>query len=194
MYQLSSPYDNFHCITKSKLYLMDCMDLLWVQHSTWTGMAITSIVFILPNEEFVVARLLQNPQDFAKALSPFYGRANASIFGELLTEHLQLAAELIKAIMAEDNLKAEETEKSWYKNAREISSFLSSLNPYWSRRAWIKMFYEHLGLVKAEALNLINKDYKKGVKTQDLLEAGTLEMAMMMSDGIIRQFPYCFIN
>lgn len=164
--------------------------MLWEQHSTWTGMAITSIVLKLPNEEFVVARLLQNPVDFKKALSYFYDIAIALNFEKLLTEHLQLASEVIKATMDGDTYKAADLEKEWYGNADEISTLLGSINPYWSSEVWIKMFYEHLGIVKTQALDMINKNYKEAVDSQDLLEIGTLEMADIMYCGIIKQFPY----
>ncbi len=57
--------DIVDCITMNKLHLNNYVRLLWEQHSTWTGAAITSIVFKLPNEDPVVNRLLRNPQDFA---------------------------------------------------------------------------------------------------------------------------------
>lgn len=155
-------------------------------------MAVTSIIFKLPNEEFVVNRLLQNPVDFAIALNPFYGDRVSCNFAELLTEHLMLAAELIKAIMDGDNTKATTIEIRWYENGKEIAALLGCINPFWSREAWTMMFFEHLGFVKDMAMDMINKDYESNIKTYDKLEKGALEMADMISEGIIRQFPCRF--
>lgn len=180
------------CINGSELYLTNHIRVLWEQHSTWTGFAITSIVFELPNEEAVVNRLLQNPVDFAITLSLFYGDKIASSFAELLTEHLMLAADLIKAIMAGDNFKVQAIEKRWYENGEEIAELLGSINPCWSRSKWQSMFFEHLGFVKAMPVYMIDGDYEASVATYDALEKEALHMADMMSTGIIRQFPRKF--
>lgn len=173
----------------NKLHLINYVRLLWGQHSTWTAMAITSIVFKLPNEEAVVNRLLENPKDFASFLANFYGEEKASEFEHLLTEHLVLAAELFKAIMAKDKDKAKEIRDKWYKNAEEISIFLSEINPFWSREVWEEMFFDHLRFVEAIGVNLINGIYEKAIEAQDLLELEILEMADIMIEGILKQFP-----
>ena len=177
------------CITIKQLLLNNYVRLLWEQHTSWTGAAITSIVFELPNEDQVINRLLRNPRDFAAFLSNFYGEEIGNEFGELLTSHLVLAAELFKAIMAEDEEKAKEIRDEWYKNAEEISIFLSEINPFWSRQVWQEMFFEHLELVEALGVNLINGNYEEAIETQDLLELGGLEMADIMTEGILKQFP-----
>jgi hypothetical protein len=49
-------------------------------------------------------------------------------------------------------------------------------------------------LVKAEAFALLTKDYPAGIKVYDKIELQALEMADMMAEGIIKQFPYKFAN
>ena len=56
------------------------------------------------------------------------------------------------------------------------------------------MFYEHLALTKAEALSFLNKDYEAGVKLYDKIEKEALEMADMITDAIVKQFPQVFHN
>lgn len=56
------------------------------------------------------------------------------------------------------------------------------------------MLFQHLDFVKTEAVYMINKDYKASIETYDKLEIQGLEMADVMSEGIIKQFPckfYC---
>lgn len=54
------------------------------------------------------------------------------------------------------------------------------------------MLHEHLVLVKAEADAMLTKDYATNIKVYDKIESQALEMAEMMSYGIIKQFPYKF--
>ncbi len=176
------------CITQSELEIIKEFRLLWNQHSEWTRMAINAIVLMLPNEELTVNRLLRNPTDFGKAFSAFYGEAVGNRFADLLTEHLVLAADLVKAIMAGNTEEAEAINTRWYANAEEIAVFLGRINPCWSEAEWREMMFTHLGLVADEALTLINKEYQRNIDIYDLIEAQAMEMADTMSEGIIDQF------
>lgn len=181
-----------NCINKAELDLIEKMRLLWSQHANWTGAAITSIVLDTPNQEYVVDRLLRNPRDFGIALTPFYGKTCANKFNYLLTEHLQLAAQLIEAIMTNETCKGKQLKEAWYANGEEISLFLASINPYWSADEWKTMFYIHLDYIMEEVYHLIDGEYQQAIDVQDLLELEALEMGDMMAQGILRQFSYIF--
>jgi hypothetical protein len=178
--------------TKAEVDLMNNIRMLWEQHGAWTRMAIMSMFFGLPDEDLVINRLLQNPIDFANTFKLFYGDKIASKFSDLLKDHLVIASQLVKAAKAGDNKSATEAEKKWYENADEIAAFLSYINPYWSMESWKAMLHEHLALVKAEAVSMLTKDYAAGIKVYDKIESQALEMADMMSKGIIKQFPHKF--
>ncbi|MNI98258.1 hypothetical protein D3C81_2333940 [compost metagenome] len=51
------------------------------------------------------------------------------------------------------------------------------------------MFYDHLALTKAEAVTMLNKDYKTSVQLYDRIEREALMMADMISNAILIQFP-----
>lgn len=180
------------CKNAAEINLMNTMRSLWEQHAAWTRAAITSIVFSQPDEEFVTRRLLRNPKDFADALRPFYGDSIASKFSVLLTEHLVIASELVKALKAGLTKKAKEAEKRWYQNAKDIAAFLAQINPYWSEESWRAMMFEHLRLVTAEAAGMLRGNYQASIDATDENEEHVLEMADMMTDGIIMQFPEQF--
>lgn len=158
----------------------------------WTRATITSIVFNQPDEEFVTRRLLRNPKDFGDALRPYYGDSIASKFSELLTEHLVIAAELVKAIKAGLTKKSKDAEKKWYQNAKDIAAFLAEINPFWSEENWKAMMFEHLRLVTAEAAEMLRGNYQASIDATDQNEEHVLEMADMMINGIIMQFPEQF--
>jgi len=176
------------CITRTELEIMNRFRLLWNQHSEWTRMAITAIVFESPNEEETVTRLLRNPKDFAMTLRIFYGEIIANEFSDLLTEHLTLSAQLVEAIIAGNTEEVEKLNRRWYKNAEDIAELLGKINPCWSTEDWREMLFEHLRFVTEEAMTLINEEYQRNVDVYDELELQALKMADMMSEGIINQF------
>lgn len=179
-------------VSKARLDLNNLMRSLWAQHGEWTRMTINSLIQNLPDLAPTEQRLLRNPKDFAKVLRVFYGDSAASEFERLLTLHLTLAADLVKAAMAGDTKKAADIEKKWYENADDIAELLGSINPYWSVNAWKRMLHEHLRLVKQEAVDIIEKKYQKGISTYDTIEIQAQGMADMMTEGIARQFPQIF--
>lgn len=178
-----------HTCTKANIDLMNTLRTLWEQHDVWTRATITSIALDLPDVDLVTNRLLRNPEDFADALRPYYGNKAASKFSDLLKSHLVIAAQIVKASKAGDNQAAANAEKDWYANADEIAAFLGSINPYWSEKSWRAMLHRHLELVKAEAVDILTKNHAAGIAVYDELEKQSLEMADMMWEGIIRQFP-----
>ncbi|HEY8348961.1 MAG TPA: acetylglutamate kinase [Clostridia bacterium] len=176
-------------VSRSRLALNNQLRLLWEQHVVWTRLTIISMVFDLPDVDPVTGRLLRNPKDFEALLKPLYGDGTAARFADLLTSHLVIAAELVKAAKAGDTGAAADAEKRWYANADEIAVFLGSINPCWSARQWQAMLREHLALTKSEAVNILTGKYAEGITVFDQIEKQALEMADVMVNGIIRQFP-----
>jgi hypothetical protein len=165
---------------------------LWMQHVYWTRLTINSIVDRLAGEQATTARLLRNPSDFAAALKPFYGPDIANEFARLLTAHLTIAVEVVKALQASDAKAAEDAQKRWYANADDIAKLLGRINPYWSEQEWKNMLYEHLRLLTQEVATRLAGNYTENVALGDPIEAQALEMADVMTKGIIQQFPSAF--
>lgn len=189
-----SPYPAPMVISIAEANLNNHLRMLWEQHVFWTRLTILSLVFDLPDVDLVTNRLLQNPKDFEALLKPLYGNTVASEFSNLFTNHLVIAAELVKAAKAGDNTAAADAEKRWYANADEIAAFLASINPYWSQDDWKSMLYEHLALTKTEAVDMLSRNYSDGISTFDEIERQALEMADVMTNGIVNQFPDLFID
>ena len=56
-----------HCISQAEVDYRNEMRSLWEEHVAWTRMAIISLVFDLPDIEFVLKRLLRNATEAAIA-------------------------------------------------------------------------------------------------------------------------------
>lgn len=169
--------------------LYDYFRMLWEQHFHWTTLAIIGIIQELPQTEFILRRLLRNPNDFANAFAPFYGEEDARRLEELMTNHLTIAADLIAATVAGDNDTVASLNNSWRQNADELAAFLADININWSGEDWEAMLDEHLDIITAFVRAWIAGNYEEAIIQADNMEAQVLEMADMMAYGISEQFP-----
>jgi hypothetical protein len=173
----------------------DAMRKLWEDHITWTRLVIVGVIGDLPaaDLEESVKRLLQNQVDIGNAIKPFYGAEAGDQLTELLTDHILIAAEILQA--AEDGNRAalNDAIARWYANADDIAVFLNSLNPkHWPLEEMKAMMKEHLDLTLEEAVTYLDGDYEASIAAYDKVHLQALEMADMLSEGIIKQFPNKF--
>ena len=175
-------------LTCSQLEISNTNRRLWIEHIMWTRMLMISTAFSLPDLSFVTKRLLQNPVDFAKEFEPFYGKQIAMQLKQLFTDHLLIAAQLVNAAKEKNTAEVEKQRKIWVKNAEKIATFLASINPYWSECIWRKLLFSHLRMTEDEAVFILTGQYEKGIKEYDAVQAEALEMADVMTCGIVRQF------
>lgn len=180
------------CISQAAVQLLSDMRMLWEQHITWTRLAIQSLVFNTPDQQYTIARLLRSGPDMGNVLIPYYGEEIGKAYGNLIKEHLVIAADLVKAAIKGDQQAVASIERKWYANADQIVDLLGRINPYFPKEAFRKMFYKHLTLVKSEATTLISKDYKANIEIFDQMEQDALMIADTITASIIKQFPQMF--
>jgi len=168
------------------------MRKLWEDHSTWTRNVICCLVDNLPGADQAVKRLLKNQDDIGNAIKPVYGADAGNKLTALLHDHITISADVVKAAKASDNAALAAANKKWFANADEISAFLSKANPNWKLDDMKKMMHDHLQLTTDEAVARIKKDYDADIAAYDKVHNEILEMADMLTDGIIKQFPEKF--
>ncbi len=171
----------------------DAMRKLWEDHITWTRMVIVSTFADLPDQGPTVQRLLQNQEDIGDAIKPFYGDAAGEQLSALLRDHILIAAEILQAAEDGDAAALEDASERWYANADDIAEFLHVANPEnWPLEEMRAMMREHLDLTLQEAVAYLNGNYSASIDFYDQVHIQALEMADMLSEGIIRQFPNKF--
>jgi len=168
----------------------DAMRKLWEDHITWTRLVIIGTFEELPDLSLSTQRLLQNQVDIGNAIKPFYGEAAGNQLTALLTDHILIAAEILQAAKNGDPDALNAAVTRWYANADDIAAFLNNLNPEeWPLEEMQKMMRTHLDLTLQEAVTYLNGDYAASIAAYDQIHLQALEMADMLSTGIIRQFP-----
>jgi hypothetical protein len=147
----------------------------------------------LPDLQASVDRLLQNQIDIGNATKPFYGDAAGDQLTELLRQHILIAAEILQDAKARDTDAFNDASARWYANADEIAVFLNSANPeYWPLDKMKEMMHAHLDLTLQEAATYLKGDYTGSVAAYEQVHLEILEMADLLSNGIIEQFPKKF--
>ena len=180
------------CITPAQVELSNTLRRLWIEHVLWTRMFIQSTLDSSGAVEEVTNRLLQNPVDFAAALTPLYGETAAGRFEAFFRDHLLIAAQLVNAAKAGDMAAYNEQRTRWYENADDIANYLAEINPNWSERDWQSMMYDHLYMTELEAMQIAGSEYAQSIRQFDEIQQQALQMADEMARGIIAQFPARF--
>lgn len=180
-------------LSARQLAFHDDMRKLWEDHITWTRLFIVSFAADLPDTNATAQHLLQNQTDLGNAIKPFYGDAAGDQLTGLLREHILIAADLLKAAKVGDSAGVADAQARWYANADEIAAFLHAANPdEWPLDEMQLMMRTHLDLTLAEAVARLQGDWPADIAAYGQVHDEILQMADMLSTGIIRQFPKKF--
>ncbi|NUP07469.1 MAG: acetylglutamate kinase [Polyangiaceae bacterium] len=169
--------------------------VLWEDHITWTRMVIVAIFNDLPGTDPYIARLLQNYEDMEDALLPYYDEEDVEEFGDLLLEHLTIAAAILVAVRDGEDATAAELIADWRENADALGAQMNEMNPSnWPLEETQAMWQEHLDVTLAEAIAHFNEDFTAEIAAWEQVHEGGLMMADLFSDGVVAQFKPSFKN
>lgn len=167
------------------------MRFVWLQHVYWTRLLLISIAERLKDESATTARLMQNPKDIADIFKVYYGDKAANAIEQLLTEHLQIGAELITALRDSKTAEAERLKTQWYDNADRMAKAFNGINPYYRYDELRDMLYKHLDLTTEEVAKRLAGDYPADIQAFAKVEQEAIMMADYFTSGIHKQFgPY----
>jgi hypothetical protein len=180
-------------ISAKALAFHSAMDRLWEDHITWTRMVIVDFAAGLPDLPTAEARLLRNQADIGNAIKPYYGRAAGNKLTSLLRTHILEAVPVLQAAKAGDKASLSKALAAWNANAHDIAVFLSKANPRnWPLPMMASMMKRHLALTTNEAAARLSRNWSADVAAYGQVETEILQMADMLSTGIIKQFPHRF--
>lgn len=169
------------------------MRKLWEDHITWTRMVIVDFAAGLPDLGAAEQRLLRNQVDIGNAIKPYYGAAAGNALTKLLRTHILEAVPVLTHAKAGDKAKLTRALSAWYANANQIARFLTKANPHsWPLAMTTKMMKDHLDLTTEEAVARLQGKWGADIAAYDKVHAEILEMADMLSSGLVAQFPSRF--
>jgi hypothetical protein len=192
----AAPHAEAHGSSATRTAFHDAMRQLWEDHIVWTRQFIVSAATKsenLPDTGPTVDRLLANQADIGNAIKPYYGDAAGDALTALLRDHILTAADIVAAAKAGDSDGVAAAVDAWYANADDIAAFLSDANPRnWPLDEMRAHMRSHLDLTLEEAVARLEGRYADDIAAYDRIHADILEMADMLSAGIIAQFPSRF--
>lgn len=180
-------------ITPQQIELQQAMRALWDDHVTWTRLFIVEFAADSPATDATAQRLLQNQVAIGDAIKPFYGDDAGTALTALLTDHILGAVDLLTAAKSGDTGAVDEASARWYANGDDIAAFLSAANPEaWPLDVMRATMKGHLDHTVAEAVAHLNGDWPADIAAYDAARSHILDMADVLSAGIISQFPESF--
>jgi hypothetical protein len=180
-------------VTHKALTFQEGMRALWQAHGTWTERAIVDFVGGLPDTNLVVGRLLQNQQDIGNAVKPYYGRKAGNQLTALLKAHINDAVAVLVAAKSGNSAQTNKAVAAFYANGNQVAAFLHAANPaHWKLHAMRTMMRTHLNQVIALATDQLKGNYSAGIAEYNVYIDHILDMADMLSTGIMEQFPARF--
>ena len=169
------------------------MAKLWEDHIVWTRMVIVDFAAGLPDLKAAEVRLLRNQTDIGNAIKPYYGVAAGNALTKLLRTHILEAVPVLQAAKNGDKPALTKALGAWYANAHQIAAFLSKANPQaWPLSMTTSMMKRHLDLTTQEAVARLQGRWLADIAAYDRVHIEILQMANMLSSGIISQFPSRF--
>jgi hypothetical protein len=171
----------------------DEMRALWEAHGTWTERAIVDFVGGLPDTNLVVARLLRNQVDIGNAVKPYYGAAAGSKLTTLLKAHINAAVSVLMAAKSGNEQSVAKAKAAFLANGNQVAAFLHAANPqHWALSDMRTMMRIHLNQVIALAVDQLDGHYAAAIRLYGVYIDHIIDMADMLSTGIIEQFPSRF--
>jgi hypothetical protein len=180
-------------ISSRALAFHDEMRALWESHGTWTERAIVDFVGNLPDTSFAITRLLQNQTEIGDAVKPYYGTTGGDRLTALLKGHINAAVAVLRAAKTSDSRSIAKAKATFFANGDQVAAFLHAANPgHWPLGAMKTMMRIHLNQVIALAVDQLQGHYAAAVRLYDTYIRHILDMADMLSSGIMQQFPNRF--
>lgn len=177
-----------HCATKmGSAYVMDLKSIVRTALSDQAWLLVLLINDSVPmthqTSSAIAQRLLKNPGDISKLITPIVGNDKAEDVMEALTEHLKLAAAMLPFVSSGTigSFEGENSVSEFYEQGDEVADALSALNktilPYETVRDAISIHNQYIVTL---ATSRYKGDSKLYLKTLDEYNQQFLSVADLL--------------
>ena len=121
------------------------------------------------------------------------GLTTPEVAERIAAGHINAAIALLEAAKSGNSSATAQAKAAFYANGTRVARFLHAANPqHWSLGAMQRMMTVHLNQVVALAVDQLEGHYADAISLYNVYIGHILDMADMLSSGIIQQFPAQF--
>ena len=169
----------------SILRLKEDMRLAWLNHVYWARMYLMSAVADNADQQAVEERLLETADEITDVFARYLPIATTRQLRNLLTEHIEIAGQIIQALKAKNMSDYDALVKEWYRNANQMAALFANYNPYFESRETRNMLLNHLDLTREEIEHQVNGEYEQSIDVFRDVEQQALAMADYFARGLL---------
>jgi len=180
-------------VADAQTKLDEDMRQLWSDHVYWTRLYIVAFANGGDDQQPTLDRLLKKQQQIGTAFGGYFGDLEGQHLTDLLTQHIQLAGQILVAAKAGDDASVATLKQQWFDNAHDLAVFLNGLAPeVWDTADVENMLDQHLNLTLDEATDRLTGNTAAEITAFDRVEDEALMMADQLTYGIVEHFPEKF--
>lgn len=173
------------CFTLEQFNILNNLISLWQRYTMWTRSLFLSKEGNSPNLLAVQNRFYQLPMEFYNTLRVFYGERLAGQFLNSFQRYILIQANLMDAMIANDQEKVNDFGQQLYASADEIAAFLSQA-PYWSFEVWKSLLYQDVSNTIAEFRASLTDEHELEISIYERLLLNAAEIGGYMASGIFQ--------
>ena len=167
---------------------------LWQGHIFWVRNVVL-MTKLGDKEAAKVAeeQVVQNAKEIASSVVPYYGKEAGDKLFTLLAGHYGAVKDSMNAVYSGNKQAEMAAMDKMTKNADEIATSLSSANPKnWPKETLVSALAAHAGFHMAQINEINAKNFSAEAKTWTGMKKQVNEIADVLANGIIKQFPQRF--
>lgn len=162
----------------------DTLRKLFTDHAVYTKMFIVAFLDTRPEANVLQTRLLANQPEIGTYFGVFLGQDNGVAIGDLFTEHIKLAAGVLKALKTGGDVK--KAIELVFVNVDKVSTALSELsNGYLSYEKIYGEFGKHNEFVVEIAKLHFNGQFQEEIEAYDEYYSHMLYFSDLLCDGLL---------
>lgn len=156
------PLDDQECVTLEQMNQIYIIRMFWFELVIWTRAYMLSRYLNIGNENEIMARLRQVPEEYVGALSQIFGESIEPSL-QLVNEYIDLIDALITAQIENDTEEIDRIVQLLYQNADQRAAVVASINPYWDQNEWENRLRNHVSYTIDESVTLQTGDYSRNL-------------------------------
>lgn len=157
---------------------------LWVENAIWNRIFIISSMSNSQDLQYVIKRLIRNPEDISKELKRYYGEERADRLKELLADLVMINVKMVGDIKSGNTRMILETRNKLGTSCDTFSEFMSKLEPGMDKEEMYNLLLDYFKGLESQVTDRLKGDYASEIIKFDENQAKAEKIAEYMNHTI----------